>query len=333
MRRVFYLQLECDLFFHKVQSAIFDTRYDEKEPLIVKDNVLINASYNLGLAEQRLILLAIVEARESNKGITANDPLVVHADSYISQFGVHRNTAYQALKDACDDLFARQFSYQRINEKGNLENYKSRWVSEIGYVDNEAVVKLIFAPAIVPLITRLEEHFTKYELQQVSQLSSAYAVRLYEILISWRSIEKTPVIELEDFRQKMGVLENEYKRSDNFKKWVIDQSIQQINAHTDITATYEQHKKGRSIYGFSFSFKQKKKVIEQKPKEVNPFVKLSDAQINMFGNQLARLPELAHLAFGNESFDALAARIKSMLKDVEQQKAFIPHLEKLGFKR
>ena len=303
------------------------------KPLVVKDNVLINASYNLGLAEQRLILLAIVEARESNKGITANDPLVVHADSYISQFGVHRNTAYQALKDACDDLFARQFSYQRINEKGNLENYKSRWVSEIGYVDNEAVVKLIFAPAIVPLITRLEEHFTKYELQQVSQLSSAYAVRLYEILISWRSIEKTPVIELEDFRQKMGVLENEYKRSDNFKKWVIDQSIQQINAHTDITATYEQHKKGRFIYGFSFSFKQKKKVIEQKSKEVNPFVKLSDAQINMFGNQLARLPELAHLAFGNESFDALAARIKSMLKDVEQQKAFIPHLEKLGFKR
>ena len=303
------------------------------KPLVVKDNVLINASYNLGLAEQRLILLAIVEARESNKGITANDPLVVHADSYISQFGVHRNTAYQALKDACDDLFARQFSYQRINEKGNLENYKSRWVSEIGYVDNEAVVKLIFAPAIVPLITRLEEHFTKYELQQVSQLSSAYAVRLYEILISWRSIEKTPVIKLEDFRQKMGVLENEYKRSDNFKKWVIDQSIQQINAHTDITATYEQHKKGRSIYGFSFSFKQKKKVIEQKSKEVNPFVKLSDAQINMFGNQLARLPELAHLAFGNESFDALAVRIKSMLKDAEQQKAFIPHLEKLGFKR
>ena len=303
------------------------------KPLVVKDNVLINASYNLGLAEQRLILLAIVEARESNKGITANDPLVVHADSYISQFGVHRNTAYQALKDACDDLFARQFSYQRINEKGNLENYKSRWVSEIVYVDNEAVVKLIFAPAIVPLITRLEEHFTKYELQQVSQLSSAYAVRLYEILISWRSIEKTPVIKLEDFRQKMGVLENEYKRSDNFKKWVIDQSIQQINAHTDITATYEQHKKGRSIYGFSFSFKQKKKVIEQKSKEVNPFVKLSDAQINMFGNQLARLPELAHLAFGNESFDALAVRIKSMLKDAEQQKAFIPHLEKLGFKR
>ena len=42
--------------------------------LIVKDNALINASYNLELVEQRLILLAIIEARENGKGINANDP-------------------------------------------------------------------------------------------------------------------------------------------------------------------------------------------------------------------------------------------------------------------
>ncbi len=46
------------------------------------------------------------------------------------------------------------------------------------------LLSLIFAPAIVPLITRLEEQFTKYELQQVSSLSSAYAIRLYELLIA-----------------------------------------------------------------------------------------------------------------------------------------------------
>ena len=35
--------------------------------LVVKDNALMNASYNLDLVEQRLILLAIVEARESGR--------------------------------------------------------------------------------------------------------------------------------------------------------------------------------------------------------------------------------------------------------------------------
>ncbi|WP_147265092.1 replication initiation protein RepM, partial [Acinetobacter baumannii] len=199
--------------------------------LIVKDNALINASYNLDLVEQRLILLAIVEARESGKGINANDPLTVHAESYINHFSVHRNTAYQALKDACKDLFARQFSYQEQRPKG-VANITSRWVSQIAYVDNSATVELIFAPAIIPLVTRLEEQFTSYELKQVSGLSSAYAIRLYEVLIAWRSTGKTPVIELSDFRQKLGVLETEYKRMYDFKKYVLDLAIKQINKHT-----------------------------------------------------------------------------------------------------
>ena len=302
--------------------------------LVVKDNALINASYNLDLVEQRLILLAIVEARESGKGINANDPLTVHAESYINQFGVHRNTAYQALKDACNDLFARQFSYQKINERGNIENYRSRWVSEIGYVDNEAVVKLIFAPAIVPLITRLEEHFTKYELQQVSNLSSAYAVRLYELLIAWRSTGSTPIIELSDFRQRIGVLDTEYKRMERFKTSVLELAIKQINEHTDITVKYEQHKRGRSISGFSFNFKQKKKdspSIERDPNTLDLFSKMTDAQRHMFANKLSELPEMGRYSQGTESYPQFAVRIAEMLQDPEKIKELSPYLKKVGY--
>ena len=302
--------------------------------LVVKDNALINASYNLDLVEQRLILLAIVEARESGKGINANDPLEVHAEGYINQFGVHRNTAYQALKDACNDLFARQFSYQKINERGNIENYRSRWVSEIGYVDNEAVVKLIFAPAIVPLITRLEEHFTKYELQQVSNLSSAYAVRLYELLIAWRSTGSTPVIELSDFRQRIGVLDTEYKRMERFKTSVLELAIKQINEHTDITVKYEQHKKGRSISGFSFTFKQKKKdnpSIERDPNTLDLFSKMTDAQRHMFANKLSELPEMGRYSQGTESYPQFSVRIAEMLQDSEKIKELAPYLKKVGY--
>ncbi|MEG2846981.1 MAG: RepB family plasmid replication initiator protein, partial [Acinetobacter sp.] len=40
--------------------------------LVVKDNALIQASYTLDTVEQRLILLAIAEARETGQGITEN---------------------------------------------------------------------------------------------------------------------------------------------------------------------------------------------------------------------------------------------------------------------
>ena len=210
--------------------------------LIVKDNALMNASYNLALVEQRLILLAILEARETGKGINANDPLTVHASSYINQFNVERHTAYQALKDACKDLFARQFSYQEKRERGRI-NITSRWVSQIGYMDDTATVEIIFAPAVVPLITRLEEQFTQYDIEQISELSSAYAVRLYELLICWRSTGKTPIIDLTEFRKRLGVLDTEYTRTDNLKMRVIELGLKQINEHTDITASYEQHKR------------------------------------------------------------------------------------------
>ena len=306
------------------------------KPLVVKDNALIDASYNLDLVEQRLILLAIVEARESGKGINANDPLTVHAESYINQFGVHRNTAYQALKDACKDLFARQFSYQELSAKGNTINKMSRWVSEVGYIDNEAVVQLIFAPAIVPLITRLEKQFTKYELAQISNLNSAYAVRLYEILIAWRSTGKTPIIELEEFRKRIGVLDTEYLRSDNFKKWIIELPIKQINEHTDITVNYEQHKKGRSIYGFSFTFKQKKidKLSINSKKDIHTtdiFLKMSDAQRHMFAHKMSELPEMSKYSQGTESYPQFAVRIAEMLQDPERIKELLPSLIKVGY--
>lgn len=290
--------------------------------LIVKDNALMNASYNLALVEQRLILLAIIEARESGRGINANDPLTVHAESYINQFKVEKHTAYQALKDACKDLFARQFSYQQRSAKGNTTNMTSRWISQIGYTENEATVQLVFAPAVVPLITRLEEQFTKYDIEQISSLSSAYAVRLYELLICWRSTGKTPVIELAEFRKRIGVLDTEYTRTDNLKMRVIELALKQINAYTDITASYEQHKKGRTITGFSFKFKQKKskqapiatetlKTTSDSPNTIKP---LTEPQIAKYSAILSKLGSLSSLS-NFPDYPTFANWLSSILRD------------------
>lgn len=308
-----------------------------KKELVVKDNVLIEASYNLDLVEQRLILLAIIEARESGKGINAHDPLSIHAESYINQFGVHRNGAYQALKNASKDLFVRQFSFQEKRSRG-LANVTSRWVSEIAYIEDAACVELIFAPAIIPLITRLEEHFTSYELEQVSKLNSGYAIRLYELIIAWRSTGKTPVISYEDLRKKLGVLDHEYKVKADFKKRVLDSSLKQINEHTDITVKHEQHKTGREITGFSFRFKQKpqpkntKKLPQRDPNTEDMFVSMTDAQRYMFGAKLAKRIELSEYSSSTESYEEFGKRIAEMLLDETKFKTFYPLLVEEGFR-
>ena len=267
--------------------------------LVVKDNALINASYNLELVEQRLILLAIVEARTSGKGVTPNNSLTITASSYMNHFGTNRNTAYQALKDACNNLFERQFSYIETNTKGNMEVVRSRWVSEIRYIDNEASIKLIFSPTVSPLITLLEKNFASYELEQVAQLNSKYAVRLYEVVIAWRSTGKTPMIAIDELRNRLGVLDDEYTVTADFKRWALDKPIKQINEKTEINLSYEQHKQGRKIVGFTFTVKQKSKPKklktqeqERDPKTPDIFDNLTDkereiiAQKNAYADQI-----------------------------------------------
>ena len=134
----------------------------------------MNASYNLDLVEQRLILLAIAEARESGKGINANDPLTVHAESYINQFGVARQTAYQASKMlAMTYLHVNSVTKKSMNEE-NTET--SVHVGLVKFAGMAAYSKVDFRPIVIPLITRLEERFTQYEMKQISELSTGYAI-------------------------------------------------------------------------------------------------------------------------------------------------------------
>ena len=238
-----------------------------KNSLVVKDNALIDASYNLELTEQRLILLAILNARETGQGIDANSVLRIHASDYMSHFNVDKHASYEALKNAVFNLFGRQFSYTEKDVlTGKSKQVRSRWVQKIAYIDDIGVLELAFSMDVVPLITRLEQHFTSYQLEQVAQLTSKYAVRLYELVIAWREVGNVPFISLKDLRCKLGVEDNEYTAMSDFKKRVLDPSIKQVNKHTDITAGYDQHKAGRVITGFSFYFKQKKIKPTAKPK-------------------------------------------------------------------
>ncbi len=307
-----------------------------KNSLVVKDNALINASYNLELTEQRLIMLAIINARESGQGITADSKLEIHASDYAKLFNVSIDASYKALKEAVNNLFNRQFSYTaEYKRTGKTGVVRSRWVSRIFYVDDLALLEITFAPDVVPLVTRLEEHFTSYQAKQVAHLTSKYATRLYELLIAWREVGKVPQIEISTFRNRLGLLENEYTAMSDFKKRVLEPSIKQINEHTDITVTYEQHKKGRLISGFSFKLKQKQQPkieVKRDPNTPDFFVKMTDSQRHLFANKMSEMPDMSKYSQGTESYQQFAIRIADMLLEPEKFRELYPCLEKAGFR-
>ena len=305
-----------------------------KNSLVVKDNALINASYSLEISEQRLILMAIVNARETGQGITSDSALEVSANDYASQFNVTKETAYETLKQAVENLFHRQFTFtERYKETKQFRKVKSRWVSRISYVEKFGILEITFAPDVVPLITRLEKHFTSYELKQISQLTSKYAVRLYEILIAWRTVKKT-YLELADFREKIGLEPNEYTEMNNLKRRVLEPAINQINKHTDLTVKYEQKKRGRTIVGFSFSFKEKPSLCVPKEKlnVVATEIYLTDKQIKFFANKLAHnVTFSSKYAEVGEEYSDLEIRLAKKLTDKNFVKNIYEYLKLVGF--
>lgn len=302
--------------------------------LVVKSNAFVGASYGLGVVEQRLILLAILKARESDSVSEAiGRTLSVHASDYMACFKVDRATAYKCLENAVNGLYESEYRLIEVNFKGKQETHRYRFVSSISYSEGLGQVKLTFTPETIPLVVGLSKNFTKYEIQQIAKLSSQYALRLYELLSQWQAKGKY-TIGLADLRFKFGLLETEYERMYDFKRYVLDISINEINEHTDLTVSYEQQKQGRKIVGFSFTIKEKsKKKPSRDPDTADIFVKMTDKQRLTFAGKLSKLPELASLATTGMDYSAFAEQIATELLNPEKQAFYKPYLEQVGFNR
>ena len=307
--------------------------------LVVKSNRLNMAIQNLTLPELRIVQLAIVDARETGKGLSSDMPLRIDAMRYSQAFDTSRQNAYVRMKEAEDTLFNRRFSF--VDSEGKL--VKSRWIQRVRYLDDEGAIEIVFTTDVVKGITRLdgaEEFFTQYLLSQTANLKSVYAVRLYELLIQWKTAGKTPVFELSLFRGQMGLDDGEYRDMSNFKKRVLDLAVNEINEKTDLTVSYTQEKKGRLIHGFKFTVKQKQaqkpsknaRIDDKDPNTLDMFYKLTEKQIGVFSRKLAELPELGSKAPMGKSMDEYTQIIANDLRNAEKQAFYAPYLAKLGFK-
>lgn len=315
--------------------------------LIVKDNALVEASHKLGEVEQRLVLLAILRAR--NVGDTVEQlkdkMLTIHADDYIANFGGTRQGAYKALKQAVMGLYRAEWGYKYLTDKGEQRVRYERFTQSADYGEGEGTVKFMFSTAIIPMLVELERRFTTYEIEQVANLTSRYAMRLYEMIM--RHFDKKNgkgilKISLDELRFRLGLLPTEYKTMSDFKKYVFDLAINQINEKTDIILNYKQQKKGRVITGFDITIKYKtsvkkaKRTKENESRDPNTLdmltpIKMTDKQRATFARKLANLDELGNYAPVGMNVQEYTQKIESDLLDPKQAEFYRPYLEKVGF--
>ena len=302
--------------------------------LVVKDNSLIDASFNLSLVEQRLMLMAIVEAREVDK-LTPDTPIEVKATAYRDQYKTDKSEAYKQLSDATKQLFNRQFSYTD-QYKGEDCITVARWVNRASYLNDNGTVVLYMSSEVISMISRLEANFTQYLLEQVSDFKSKHSIRLYELLIKYRDVGNSKKFDIKELRSKLGLEDNEYSTMSNFKSRVLDVAIKEIGDKTDIQIKYDQFKEGRAISHILFKLGKKK---EKKPKAsrdkntVDLFNGMTDKQIIMFADKLSRDTAFQNHFKGyvGELEKDYAIRIGEELIKPERVLEWMPYLKAVGY--
>jgi plasmid replication initiation protein len=229
-----------------------------KTELVVKSNRIIEASYRLSLVEQQIILFAICRSREEQRGLSPHSWLTIDAEGFAKQFGTDKKNAYRQLQEAASTLYDRSITLHDIDpDTGEPRKIETRWIEAKARIDNSGKIQLMFASLVIPFITRLGEDggFTSYRLEKIGGMSSAHAVRLYELLVQYLAAGSRE-IEIAWLKETLQI-NGQYAAIKDLKKYVIDLAVDQINEHSDIRVSYTQRRTGRTVTHLIFDVKTK----------------------------------------------------------------------------
>lgn len=271
--------------------------------MVYKSNALVEASYRLSVQEQRLVLACIGQVRR-DEPVTDEVLYSVSAADLAGISGMTVGDAYKELKDAALRLKRREV---RLTQEPNGKGKKAKvmitgWVQTIFYIEGEGRVELRFTKDMLPYLTELTRQFTKYALADVAKMTSAHAIRLYELLAQWPEGHRVvPLSELRSWLQ----LEERYPLMAELRRCVIEPAVAQINEHSPLTLTWSQRKTGRKVTHLEFKYAPKKKPGKALGKTPN------GAQPKRKGGKLSDA-EIARKARPGESWEAARTRLNQI---------------------
>lgn len=290
-----------------------------KNELVVKSNQVIEASYRLSVIEQRVVLSAIAKIPKMCE--VSDDEIYTVSVQDLKALGIHEKTAYRDLKEAVSRLYERSINLQI---DGKL--IKIRWVQRVDFLDYQGAVSLRFSKDILPFISNVKANFTQYMLSEVAKMQGAYSVRLYELLVQYKTMGER-FLSIDDFRFMLD-LGTRYKQFNDLLKRVIEPSVQEINAQTDLKIIARPQKTGRKFTHIKFTIKQK----PTKLKILEDINKLSQKQIDFFANKLAYDDAFAsQYAEVGEQYSDLENRLAIELSDEKFVQKISKDLKRLGF--
>ena len=260
---------------------------------ISKANTFVQASYSMTLDEMRVLALTlgVFDPINPKRGF----------EFTVAEFCEHfpdvdPKSAYTQVQNAIRKISSRWMTLQ--NDARVL--HEVAFVTDRVYFKKEGRFYIEFHEKLLPYIANLKNKYTKYQLVNIGAFTSTHTIRLYELCSQYKLLgeREIPLNDLKDWLQVTG----KYELYSDFRKRVLEPSVEEINAKSDLRVSVDTIKRGRTIVALKFTISVKKKAVNIEKKRPH------FAHKNKYGKyvQLDRVnPKMSSAEYGNYAKDCL----------------------------
>ncbi len=213
-----------------------------------QSNIITQSRHELSATQLDLYFMMLSLIRENDATDKVYEISVKEIESITG-----RMWQYNQLLTATEGMIGKVF---RIDQHDGV--LQIAMLSSAKYVKGKGKIELSIDPKLRPYLIDIKNNFTSFQLHCVLSLSSKYAKWMYMQFSRWKDIgyvsfEIEELKILLNLKDPAGKLPEQYTQWVEFKKRILDTSVKQINAATDLKISYELEKKGRSFHKIHFT--------------------------------------------------------------------------------
>jgi plasmid replication initiation protein len=181
------------------------------------------------------------------------------AKEFSQQFNIELKHAYTILKSSIDKLRKTDI---KIEHQDMFTTTYINVCEKVEYKHKEGTITVLFTGSIMDYLRQKTKNFTLYNLKEIAELTSLYAVRIYE-LIQQHSTSGYIIFNVESdtanpykacWRDILGIVPGQYKKYSHLKEKVFAQAIKEINTKTTYNLTMTEEKEGKKVIRVRLDF-------------------------------------------------------------------------------
>lgn len=222
------------------------------------------------------------EKNNQDREITEQTYIYLHKDDLGELLGLDKKNSINVAIDRIYKELSSRVAHFIIEEPVDDNKRKVKKVHSVVPIirelrwedDAKNALQIRFTSEVLPYFTRLASgNFTTYQLKDLFALNSVTSMSLYSYFIKnefkYAHQDSYEIeLSLENIKALIDIGEKKYDRWVDFRRYVLDKIIEEINEKTNLKLDYSTVKKGRPIVGVRFKItnKHKEPVLPKKEK-------------------------------------------------------------------